>query len=47
MYDFEYTLPGGEGVRNKLCFIMWYVYTVLSASRSAGSSGDFDDSGAR
>jgi hypothetical protein len=23
VYDFEYTLPGGEGVRNKLCFIMW------------------------
>lgn len=23
VYDFEYTLPGGEGIRNKLCFIMW------------------------
>jgi cofilin len=23
VYDFEYTLPGGEGIRNKLAFIMW------------------------
>ncbi|OXG65213.1 cofilin [Cryptococcus neoformans MW-RSA1955] len=23
VYDFEFTLPGGEGVRNKLCFIVW------------------------
>ncbi|WVQ85628.1 cofilin [Cryptococcus sp. DSM 104549] len=23
VYDFEYTLPGGEGIRNKLCFIVW------------------------
>ncbi|KAK4688453.1 cofilin, partial [Tremellales sp. Uapishka_1] len=23
VYDFEYTLPGGEGIRNKLCFMMW------------------------
>lgn len=30
VYDFEYTLPGGEGIRNKLCFIMWYVYPFSS-----------------
>ncbi|KAL7423719.1 cofilin [Cryptotrichosporon argae] len=23
VYDFEYTLPGGEGIRNKLVFVMW------------------------
>ncbi|KAL0252897.1 cofilin [Cryptococcus deuterogattii 99/473] len=23
VYDYEFTLPGGEGVRNKLCFIVW------------------------
>ena len=23
VYDFEYTLPGGEGIRNKLTFVQW------------------------
>ncbi|WVQ71075.1 cofilin [Cryptococcus sp. DSM 104548] len=23
VYDFEFTLPGGEGIRNKLCFVFW------------------------
>nr|XP_018264953.1 cofilin [Kwoniella dejecticola CBS 10117]OBR87111.1 cofilin [Kwoniella dejecticola CBS 10117] len=23
VYDFEFTLPGGEGVRNKLVFVVW------------------------
>ncbi len=25
VYDFEYTLEGGEGIRNKLTFVQWYV----------------------
>lgn len=25
IYDFEYTLPGGEGIRNKLTFVQWWV----------------------
>ncbi|WVN85563.1 uncharacterized protein L203_100711 [Cryptococcus depauperatus CBS 7841] len=23
VYDYEFTLPGGEGTRNKLCFVSW------------------------
>ncbi|WWC68408.1 cofilin [Kwoniella pini CBS 10737] len=23
VYDFEFTLPGGEGIRNKLVFVVW------------------------
>ncbi|WVF70935.1 cofilin [Kwoniella sp. CBS 6097] len=23
VYDYEYSLPGGEGIRNKLVFVMW------------------------
>ena len=23
VYDYEYTLPGGEGIRNKLTFVQW------------------------
>ena len=25
VYDFEFTLSSGEGIRNKLTFIAWYV----------------------
>ncbi len=28
VYDFEYKL-GDEGIRNKLCFIMWYVVVFV------------------
>ena len=31
VYDFEYTLPSGEGTRNKLCFIMWCVVQMVSS----------------
>jgi len=27
VYDFEYTLEGGEGIRNKLTFVQWCVFT--------------------
>ena len=26
VYDFEFTLPGGEGIRNKLTFVQWCVF---------------------
>jgi cofilin len=41
VYDFEYTLPGGEGIRNKLCFVMWWVF--VTAERALWGNKIKDD----
>lgn len=37
IYDFEYTLPGGEGIRNKLTFVQWWVTGFRAWCSSADS----------